>query len=49
MKKIIKTIQESIGIGSITIEGGILLAGIHYYFLYVDNSPVDTKKMILTK
>jgi hypothetical protein len=37
------------GAGSITIEGGALLAGIYYYSLYVDGSLIDTKQMILTK
>jgi len=37
------------GTGSITIEGGSLSAGIYYYSLYLDNTLVDTKKMILTK
>jgi hypothetical protein len=35
---------------SITIEGGTLLTGgVYYYSLYVGNSLVDTKKIILTK
>ncbi|MCL1936932.1 MAG: tail fiber domain-containing protein, partial [Candidatus Azobacteroides sp.] len=37
------------GTSSIQIEGGSLSAGIYYYSLYVDNTLVDTKKMILTK
>jgi hypothetical protein len=37
------------GTGSITIEGGDLAAGIYYYSLYIGNSLVDTKKMVLTK
>jgi hypothetical protein len=39
----------SIRNGQHTIEGGALLAGIYYYSLYVGNSLIDTKKMILTK
>jgi hypothetical protein len=35
--------------GSITIEGGALLAGTYYYSLYVDGKLVDTKQMVLTK
>ena len=39
----------SAGAGSIAIEGGTLPAGSYFYSLYVDGTPVDTKKMILTK
>ncbi|MDR1120194.1 MAG: tail fiber domain-containing protein, partial [Dysgonamonadaceae bacterium] len=42
-------LSASDGPGSITIEGGALAAGIYYYSLYIGNSLVDTKKMILTK
>jgi hypothetical protein len=37
------------GAGSVTIDAGSLLAGTYFYSLYVDNSLVDSKKMILTK
>jgi hypothetical protein len=37
------------GSNSITIEAGSLPAGIYYYSLYVDNTLIDTKKMILTQ
>ncbi|MCL1933046.1 MAG: tail fiber domain-containing protein, partial [Candidatus Azobacteroides sp.] len=37
------------GSGSVTIEGGSLYAGTYYYSLYVDNTLIDTKKMVLTK
>jgi hypothetical protein len=40
---------QSGGTGSITVEGGTFPAGVYYYSLYMDNHPVDTKKMILTK
>jgi len=37
------------GPGSVTIEAGLLPAGIYFYSLYVDNTLTDTKKMIITK
>jgi hypothetical protein len=46
---IVRQIPLQAGTESITIEGGALSAGIYYYSLYVGNSLVDTKKMILTK
>jgi hypothetical protein len=42
-------LSVSDGTDSITIEGGVLSAGIYYYSLYVDNKLIDTKQMILTK
>ena len=48
--RIFKQISISgVGGGSITVEAGSLSAGIYFYSLYVDNTLVDTKKMILTK
>jgi hypothetical protein len=46
---IVRQIPLQSGTDSITIEGDTLAAGIYYYSLYVGNSLVDTKKMILTK
>jgi hypothetical protein len=46
---VIRQIPLPSGTDSITIEGGALSAGIYYYSLYVGNSLVDTKQMILTK
>jgi hypothetical protein len=46
---IVRQIPLRSGTDSITIEGGALSAGVYYYSLYVGNSLVDTKKMILTK
>ena len=37
------------GAGSVTMEAGFLLSGTYLYSLYVDDTLVDTKKMILTK
>jgi hypothetical protein len=37
------------GTGQITIDAKNLYAGVYFYSLYVDNTPVDTKKMILKK
>ena len=37
------------GAGSTEVVAGFLPAGIYNYSLYVDNSLVDTKKMVLTK
>jgi len=37
------------GAGKVTIKAGSLFAGVFYYSLYVDNTLVETKKMILTK
>jgi hypothetical protein len=48
--RVIRKIPLSAAEGTgITIEGGDLAAGIYYYSLYVGNSLVDTKKMVLTK
>jgi hypothetical protein len=46
---VVRQIPLQPGTDSITIEGGALSADIYYYSLYVGNSLVDTKKMILTK
>jgi hypothetical protein len=46
--QIIKQIPLRLGTDSITIERGAFPAGIYYYSLYVGNSLIDTKKMILT-
>ena len=37
------------GAGSVTIEAGSLFEGMYLYYLYIDNTLVDTKKMVLTK
>jgi hypothetical protein len=46
---VVRQIPLQAGTDSITVEGGALSAGVYYYSLYVGNSLVDTKKMILTK
>jgi hypothetical protein len=46
---IVRQIPLQTGTDSITIDGGELPSGVYYYSLYVGNSLVDTKKMILTK
>jgi hypothetical protein len=46
---VIETQTSVINKNDLTIEGGALAAGIYYYSLYVGNSLVDTKKMILMK
>jgi hypothetical protein len=46
---VVRQIPLQPGTNSITIEGGALSADIYYYSLYVENSLIDTKKMILTK
>ncbi|MCL1933387.1 MAG: tail fiber domain-containing protein [Candidatus Azobacteroides sp.] len=37
------------GSGSVTIEAGFLPAGVYLYSLYVNNTLVDTKKMVISK
>ena len=37
------------GAGSVTLEAGSLFAGIYYYSLFVNDTLVDTKRMVLTK
>ncbi|MDR0733116.1 MAG: tail fiber domain-containing protein [Dysgonamonadaceae bacterium] len=46
---IVRQIPLQAGTESVTIESGALSADIYYYSLYVGNSLIDTKKMILTK
>ena len=38
-------IQET-GKGTLTVKGGTLHAGTHFYKLVVDNADVDTKKAV---
>jgi hypothetical protein len=37
------------GNGSVTIQGSQLAAGMYLYSLFVDNTLIDTKRMVLTK
>ena len=37
------------GAGQVIIEAGLLPAGMYFYSLYVDNTLIDTKKMIIKK
>ena len=34
---------------SVTIQGSLLAAGMYLYSLFVDNTLIDTKRMVLTK
>jgi hypothetical protein len=44
-----QTVLSGSGTGSVTVEARSLPAGIYSCSLYVDNTLVDTKKMVLTK
>ena len=44
-----QTTVSTPGAGSVMVEAGYLPAGAYFYSLYVDNTLVDTKKMVLTK
>jgi len=48
--KVFKQIPVSgIGEGNVKIDANTLSPGVYLYSLYMDNTPVDTKKMVLTK